>query len=175
MDRQMWAENIADEARASISDFCINECKAYCCRNGFLIIKPHEIDAVSQGSRDELLRGKSLKRLENGSYSLNLDAEEGGCPSLKGNKCLIHASKLRPKTCGDFPVYVKGDAVFFSPRCLAVKQNRFFPYEKAFIALGYRILEASPWADIGLGEVSFPAAEKKEEKKAAKETGFISA
>ncbi|MFQ5474254.1 MAG: hypothetical protein ACE5DM_00290 [Candidatus Nanoarchaeia archaeon] len=35
-------EAIADRARESISQYCIEECKAYCCRKGYLLLTPEE-------------------------------------------------------------------------------------------------------------------------------------
>lgn len=141
----MDGEQLAEEARSSISSFCYEECHSYCCRKGFLILKPDEVQAVTQGRQEELRQTETLKPTRDGRLSLNLN--HGGCPSLKDFKCSIHTSSQRPKTCGDFPVYLHGKRVFFSPRCLAVKEGRFYGYEKEFMRNGYEIVKAHPWAD----------------------------
>ena len=41
-------EQILDEARSSISKFCIEECKAYCCRKGHLTLTAKETDLITQ-------------------------------------------------------------------------------------------------------------------------------
>ena len=146
-------EKIAEEARNSISDICINECKAYCCRKGFLVLKEDEVDVVTQGKTKELEQKFVLKRLEDGKYSLNLSGvkgdEDSTCPSLKDNKCTIYKDPKRPLVCHQFPIFVHKDSrtVRLSPRCLAVKMGVFYPYEKQWINLGYKIDKGSSLFD----------------------------
>ncbi len=47
----MDAEQIAEKARKSISKFCYEECNAYCCRKGYLILNKDEVDVVTQGKK----------------------------------------------------------------------------------------------------------------------------
>ena len=154
-------EKIAEEARNSISDICINECKAYCCRKGFLVLKEDEVDVVTQGKTKELEQKFVLKRLEDGKYSLNLSGvkgdEDSTCPSLKDNMCMIHKSKKRPKTCGDFPIFIDHEKkiVRLSPRCLAVKKDMFYPQVTQWMKLGYKIEEYSHLSSMELYTVSF--------------------
>lgn len=133
------AEKIADKARSSISNVCIHECKAYCCRKGFLVLNEEEKDTIVQNKETELREKMVLKKLDNGKYSLNLANSGGSCPSLKDNKCSIYTDPNRPLACKQFPVFVGDSKVRLSPRCLAVKMNLFYPYEKEWIKLGYKI------------------------------------
>lgn len=137
----MSGERIANKARKSISTFCMEECNAYCCRKGFLVMSEKEFNKVS-GDKKEVVNalGRTTK-LKNGTISMNL---EGGCPSLKDNKCTIHKSSLRPKTCGDFPIYLKDKVAFFSPRCTAVKAGRLYPFMRALTQEGYKVTSDSP-------------------------------
>jgi len=143
----MDAEALADKARNSISSFCINECKAYCCRKGHLVIKEDEIDEVMQGREAELENEGALTRTKDGRYSLNLDNSNEGCPSLKDNKCTIHKSSKRPKVCGDFPIFIEGNKVRFSGRCTAVQEGKFYPYVKKFLAMGFKVEEGDRMYD----------------------------
>lgn len=143
------AEEIANRARSSISRICIEECNAYCCRKGFLVMKEKEKDAVVGEKEDEkrLTQNLELKKLDNGKYSLNLANSGGSCPKLKDNKCTIYNHPDRPKACGQFPIYVGENKIMLSPRCLAVKMNAFYPYEKEWIKLGYKIDTGTPLID----------------------------
>lgn len=119
-----------DEARSSISEFCINECKAYCCRKGYLILNKTELFVVG----DDLLKVTSMK---DGRFSLNLN---GGCFSLGFDfKCNNYLR--RPDTCKTFPIFVVGNEVRLSPRCLAVKEGLLYPFIKQFLKAGYVVSE----------------------------------
>jgi len=134
------AEEIAEEARDAISPFCVEECKAYCCRKGYLVMTPEEATLVSGGRVKELTQKKVLKLLPYGKYSLFLGNPEG-CPSLDGSKCKIHKDPLRPNTCKSFPIFIEGNKVKLSQRCLAVKQEKLYPYIAEMVKAGYKIIE----------------------------------
>ncbi len=147
------AEKIAEQARNSISSICINDCKAYCCRKGFLVLKEDEKDIVTQNRAPELEQKAVLKKIGDGKYSLNLAgtgtgvSTEESCPSLKDNKCTIYTHAKRPLACAQFPIFIHGDTIRMSPRCLAVKMNVFYPYEKQWIALGFKLDKGAPLFD----------------------------
>ena len=142
------AEKIANKARKSISKFCFEECMAYCCRKGYLVLTKYEVNKVTQGRKKELEKLELLTKLKDGNYSLNMGTPNFPCPSLQGYKCLVHKSLKRSKTCGDFPIFIQDDYVKLSPRCLAVKQDLFYSYIKQWLALGIKIKKDDPLADI---------------------------
>jgi Fe-S-cluster containining protein len=112
----MDAETIAKKARASIGQYCMDECRAYCCRKGYLVLTLEQAKIITHDRVEEFLKTDALKRLENGRYSLNLGATPEGCPSLKDYKCMIHKNKKRPQACKDFPVFLEGKSLKLSPR-----------------------------------------------------------
>lgn len=143
MNKLEKAEQIAAIARESISEFCINECKAYCCKKGYIRIKPTSLDIVIPKNKQKLLEKEgNLRELPfSGRYFLELSNSLGGCPSLKENKCLIHKDPHRPKVCSDFPIFIEGDSVRIPKKCTAEAQNKFFIYKKRFKELGFNIVE----------------------------------
>ena len=148
------AEKIANKARNSISNFCINDCKSYCCRKGYLILKKDEVPVVTQNKQEELTKKGLLKKIKD-KFSLYLGNYSQPCPSLKEFKCSIYKNPKRPKVCHDFPIFLKEDKVYLSPRCLAVKQNLFYPFLKKLTLLGYKIEESDPFYDLELYNVEF--------------------
>ena len=132
----MKAEEIAEKARRSISRFCIEECKAYCCRKSYLVLTVEEMDLVTQGIENKLEDRKILKKMNKERYFLNL---RDGCPSLKNNLCVIHNNSKRPLVCKQFPIFIKNKNIQLSPSCLAVKRDLFYPYVHEFLKLGYKI------------------------------------
>lgn len=130
-------DRMLDRARKSISRFCIEECGAYCCRKGFLILSENESDLVMNGSRLILQKEESFKSLDNSKYSLNFSNSLGGCPSLLGTSCIIHKNKDRPNTCKNFPIFRHNKTVIISKRCPASKQNMFYKCEHILIKNGY--------------------------------------
>ncbi|NJL44130.1 MAG: YkgJ family cysteine cluster protein [Nitrosarchaeum sp.] len=123
----------------------MDECGAYCCRKGFLTMTSREAVKVCQGKSVQFVEEGRIKVLGDGRLSLSL---EGGCPSLKEDRCTIHSSALRPKTCGDFPLYLHGDTVFASPRCLAVRRGTLYPYLRRFALMGLKVVTQSPFGTL---------------------------
>ncbi len=147
----MNAEKIADEARKAISKYCYEECKAYCCRKGYLILTLEETDLFSRYSAD--FKKEELKKLENGDYSLNLQMNGFGCPMLgKDFKCTIHKEEKRPHTCKQFPLFVdeENKILRLSSRCLAVREGKLYPYIAQIKSMGYCIIRGNPLADYGM-------------------------
>jgi len=157
----MDAEKLADKARNSISSYCINECKSFCCRKGYLPLIKEQVDKVTKGKSTELEEKGELYELEDGNFSLKLSNHLGGCPSLKDFKCTIYKDKKRPRVCHEFPIFVKEKRVFFSPRCLAVMNNKFFPYVKKFKSMGYEVFEESPYSNPDWFQTDFSKNGKK--------------
>ena len=121
----MNPETIAQQARASLSSYCSSECKAYCCRKGYLVFSPKEMTSFPRNILNDLKKKGRIKKLDNGSYSLSLPP---ACPHLTGDfRCTIHTSPLRPKTCGDFPLFLSEKSFRLSARCPAVREGKLYP------------------------------------------------
>ncbi|MFH1972499.1 MAG: YkgJ family cysteine cluster protein [archaeon] len=131
-------EELANKARKSISNYCINECSAYCCRKGFLIVTEKELFLIKSCTDKDI--NVFVKSLENGNFSLYMGNSKFPCPSLDKNfSCKIHRKNGRPKICKDFPLFIKDGTVFLSERCFAVKNNMFYPYIIEFERRGFKI------------------------------------
>ncbi len=134
-------ERLANESRKVLGKYCIEECHAYCCRKGYLIVSEIEIDLMAGDRRKLLLDENSIRELLDGKFSLSFENSLSGCPALKDSKCLIHGDKERPKTCKDFPIFILGKKIKISNRCPAKKDNKFFKFIKEAELLGYEIVE----------------------------------
>lgn len=135
----MDAKDIADEARASISDYCINTCGALCCRKGILILRSErEADLVVE-RREEWQELQFLERTPRGQWALHVGRKP--CPKLKDNLCTVYEDRDRPKACGEFPLYLWGKTVAASPMCPAVNEGRLDPYLERLKKEGCRIIE----------------------------------
>lgn len=133
INNDVSAEVIADNARNSISSYCFNECKSYCCRKGFLVLSLSQVKLLTNGKED------GLKKISEDSYSLDLSSN-GGCPSLKEDKCVIHKNNDRPSACKEFPLFIWEDgSVKVSQRCPAVKDGLLYPYLAELKSKGYII------------------------------------
>ena len=140
-------EKIAAQARKALSSYCSAECKAYCCRRGYLTLDDSNIALVSQGMQDELVAKKVITKVKEGRYSLYIGDYENPCPSLKNNICLIHSSRKRPKACREFPIIVRGNNVCVSLRCPAVNDGLLYPYLRRLKKLGFNISYSHMFAD----------------------------
>ena len=136
----MKAEEIANKARDALSEYCINECSAYCCRKGYLILSKKEMELITN-DKENLLRSEGFIRpLLGGKYSVILGNSLGGCPSLKDSKCTIHKNSERPLACKEFPIFISGKQVRISKRCFGAKTGLLYPYIRELISLGYEIV-----------------------------------
>jgi Fe-S-cluster containining protein len=151
------AERIANKARNSLGTYCIKECKAFCCRNGYLVFGEESVDMVTQGRKKELEDKGMLKKLKNGKYSLYLNNHKLPCPCLvvKDYTCKIHKNKKRPQACQQFPIFIEGKTVKLSPRCPAIKENLLYPFLKKLSMKGYKIIEYDYIPELSLFNVEF--------------------
>lgn len=130
------AEELANKARESLSSYCINECKAKCCRMGFLLLTEAEVP-LFKNTFKENLRSIPIQE-DKKEFILNLN--KGGCPNLKDNKCTIHTNPLRPKTCSSYPLFVrKNKTILISNTCEGVRENKLYPFLAEFKQKGYTL------------------------------------
>jgi Fe-S-cluster containining protein len=128
------AEDLAVRARESLSSYCYNECLAYCCRKGYLLLSEPEVTLFHMDIKDLVIMPID------GTYIFNLSK---GCPNLKEYKCLIHNNPQRPKACKEFPLFIFGKTVVVTEDCPAVKQNRLYPFLAEFKSMGYKLVYSS--------------------------------
>ncbi|MBU0615231.1 MAG: YkgJ family cysteine cluster protein [Nanoarchaeota archaeon] len=143
----MEIQRLLNKARRSISSYCINECKAYCCRKGYLVLTQKEHDLILKNSHEKVESLKLLKALPNNKFSLYMGNANLPCPSLLDFKCTIHKSKNRPMVCHDFPIFIEDHEIRLSHRCPAVKEDLFYPYMARLKKLGYKIIVSSELMD----------------------------
>lgn len=145
----MDPDAIANKARNSLSRFCMDECKSYCCRKGFLPVQPDELPIVLN-HKDEQYKDL-IKTQSDGSYRMYMGKQDKPCPSLDANyQCEIFTHSKRPSVCHEFPLFLHPTQKigFASPRCLAVREQKLFPYIKQLEMQGYRFLHETEYADM---------------------------
>ncbi len=143
----MDPENILKKAKKSISSFCIEECRSYCCRKGYLVLSRKELDLITDKKPGSWKN--QITELDDNRFSLFMGNSLHPCPALLPNfHCSIHKKRNRPKACKEFPVFLKGDTVYFSNRCLAVRQGLFYPYIYKLRSMGLKILFSDPLAEV---------------------------
>lgn len=130
-------EKLLTEARKSIGEYCINECGAYCCSKGFLVLSIDECKFMMSTEKENLIKKGYLSELEDSTWAFEL---KGGCPQLKNSMCMIHKDSRRSPTCTRFPIFPRENKVIhFSSRCPAVRDNKFYGVIHELIRLGYTI------------------------------------
>lgn len=139
----MDINELADKARNDISDYCMNECKALCCRKGRLVVSREELSEIFHGDEKEI--EESSKSIYNGKedkFMLDLHREGKGCPALRDEVlCSIHKSSKRPQTCGDFPIFFKGKNIHIHQRCPAAFEGKFYAFSYEATLMGYKIFD----------------------------------
>ena len=137
----MLIQELVSNARNSISEFCMIECGAYCCRKGYLLFSKDELILLTSNKRTDLEKNGFIKLQKDGLFSLNLGSDLGSCPQLKDSKCMIHSNPKRPSTCDKFPIFIdeKNKTVRLSSRCFAVKENKLYPFVHKFLKMGFSV------------------------------------
>ena len=134
----MDAEKLAEKARSSISVYCIEDCKAYCCRKGYLELTKEELNLISNNDKKTLEDKNSLDYTQNETYLLDLGLQN--CPSLKDSFCTIHKNPKRPNACKEFPLFIwENKIIHLSRRCPAVREEKLYPFIAKFKQMGYEI------------------------------------
>jgi hypothetical protein len=128
------AESLAISARESISSYCYNECLAYCCRKGYLLLSEKEVNLLQMDIKNLVILPVDKR------YIFNLSK---GCPNLKEYKCIIHKNPERPKACKEFPLFICENTIVVTEDCPAVKQDMLYPYLAEFKARGYTLIYTS--------------------------------
>lgn len=131
--------SLVDAARSSLGDYCINICKAQCCKSGFLLLKDQfEIQGVLKKKEQYSIKNKFLKKNWDGTYSFFLGNSKFNCPSLKGTICTIYYEKYRPLACSNFPLFVYGKSIV-TGNCPAIKEGIIDNYLEELKQKGYKI------------------------------------
>ena len=135
----MDGEQVADEARNSIGNYCMTVCKALCCRKGLIYMRDkNEMQAVTGNKQNDLERTKILIAKDDGFV---LDVGKQQCPQLTPDfKCAVYKNQNRPMACHHYPLYLYGEQVVAAPGCLAVQNKLLDPYLEKLEKLGYRII-----------------------------------
>ena len=131
--------SIANTARNSISDYCINVCKAKCCKRGKLVLfNDSEICAIVGKNKTKYLKNKILEKSKiTKNYYYNLEKEP--CKNLLQNDlCSIHKDKNKPKICDDYPIFLTKKCVIIAKDCEAAQNNLLEKYITEIESLGYK-------------------------------------
>jgi len=94
------------------AQYCSSVCKAKCCQKGKIVLT----------TKDQIATFKIqiTPRLD-GQAELSL---EPSCPMLGADyKCTVFNSPHRPKICGEYPFFKRGNTLFVSTFCQAIKNN----------------------------------------------------
>ena len=132
------AREIAQSARDSISSYCINICRAKCCKVGKLLLQSEQEVETIAGVENigEYLENKTLESTKNGFVTYNL--EQNPCRHLKQNVlCSIHKSNKKPVICNDYPLFLTKKYVIASEQCPAVTNGEIDEFIRKIKELGY--------------------------------------
>ena len=70
------------------------------------------------------------------------------CPSLNPDfTCSIHKNKGRSNTCHKFPIFIEGNKVKISPRCLAYREGLLYPYIAKLLSMGLVLVKSAQYSD----------------------------
>lgn len=142
----MDPERLLAKFRKDIGRFCFEECNAYCCRKGYLVLTKKEVELIALEEKHNLEEKGLITTLNDGKFSLCI--HNIACPCLKDNKCLIHHNKARPKICKEFPVYfdLSTKTVLIAKRCFAIQRGMFYPIGKILEKNKYSIIYADSFS-----------------------------
>ncbi|MFT4243960.1 MAG: hypothetical protein ACMXYB_00705 [Candidatus Woesearchaeota archaeon] len=123
--KEKIAKQIAQEARNSISSYCINVCGAKCCKVGKLLLQSNEEVETIAGVENigKYLENKTFEKTQNGFMTYNVEKEP--CRHLKEKVlCSIHKSDKKPIICNDYPLFLTKRYIIASEQCPAVVNEK---------------------------------------------------
>lgn len=131
---------IAEDARNSLGDYCINVCKAQCCQRGqLLLMNDKEVNAIVGNKKKKYEECGILALTKNGFYTYNSEIKT--CKNLKKDfTCKIHLDSSRPLVCRDYPVFLVKGNVMFGKTCPAVQEGKMKPFIERFKKIGVNII-----------------------------------
>lgn len=114
-----------DEIRNSLGPYCMNECKAKCCKMGKLLLQNNkEYETIIPKEKEEEYIKKEIIVQNPQTKNVYFDHEKvGGCRHLKGVMCGIYQNPNKPQICRDFPIFKVGDYIMSSSFCQAVENK----------------------------------------------------
>jgi hypothetical protein len=116
-------------ARVALGDYCFTDCKAYCCRKGYIDLTPKEYELIFKIDKKNKPKEKISAFLGD------------SCPALSTDfKCNIRNDPLHPKTCKEYPIFIRGKKVILSGNCLAVINNKFYPFISEWLSQDFEII-----------------------------------
>lgn len=135
------SNEIANQARASISSYCLNVCGAKCCKHGKLLLQTNEeVETISGDKLQEHLTTGILEKTPNNFMTYDLEKEP--CRHLKDQVfCSIHKSDKKPVICDDYPLFLTKKYVITSKQCPAVLGGELEEYVKALEEKGFERFE----------------------------------
>jgi len=146
------AESLAVLARQSLSDYCRDECGAYCCRIGYLLLSASQVGLMRNVDIATLKLMPIRFEADEKRYIFSLGLDRKGCPNLDDGQCSIHKNPDRPDACKKYPLFIgENKTVIITDECPGVRENKLFSYLAEFKAMGYNL-------------VYFDEKEKKEKK-----------
>jgi hypothetical protein len=139
--KRKLALKILKQARNSIGEYCMNECKAKCCRKGKLVLfNENEVNFICQNEKQNCENLGILTKTKYNNY--NYDLEKKRCPYLTDDfKCSKWKDPNRPKICKDFPLFLSNEIyIITADFCPAVKEGKLDKYLKQLKELGFKII-----------------------------------
>lgn len=132
------SNQILDDARNSLSDYCINKCGAFCCKNGNLLLQSeNEIQVIFKQTNYEL--NTIIQKTKDNNYTFNL--ENLNCPKLSIDfKCTIHKDLNKPIICSDYPLIKVKKFIMTSSVCPAFEAKILDKYLEQLKQLGFTII-----------------------------------
>lgn len=114
-----------DKIRDSLGSYCMNECRAKCCKMGKLLLQNNkEFDLIVPKEKIEQYEQEKIIEQNPKTKNVYFDHEKvGGCQHLKGVMCGVYKNPDKPQICRDFPIFKVGNYIMTSSFCQAVENN----------------------------------------------------
>ncbi|MBW2998242.1 YkgJ family cysteine cluster protein [Candidatus Woesearchaeota archaeon] len=126
----MNSDEITDKAQEILNTYCSKICKSECCHKGKVLL--------DNSFPKELIPKKNLIEREDSHCSLVL---EDGCPFLDENLlCKIHKEQYKPKTCDEYPFFIKQNIILIAQGCHAVENGILDKMIEDFENIGLKVI-----------------------------------
>ena len=136
--------NLLDEARNSLTNYCTTICKSQCCRKGkILLLKAEEKELIvgDELEQKEAIKNTILEKQDSGNYHFDFE-KSGPCRWLSTDTglCKAYENPGRPTICSDYPLFKVGEYVIAAGNCPAVASGQLDSRLEEVRRKGYRVV-----------------------------------
>ncbi len=128
------------EYRNKIGDVCLNYCDGKCCNHGNIVCENLKVlNIMTNNNSKKYIADGTVTHMQGSFHNFNF--EKHTCLNfMKDGKCKIYNNVDKPKSCNQYPIYLRYRTIFISSFCPAQQTKFFDPMILELEDLGFKVV-----------------------------------